>query len=257
MQRERLAEAVPHWLDRIEWLDRLPDSPVDAVVIGNELLDAMPVHRFRRQDGAWLELHVTCDGDVFGERWLPLVHAALGEALDVIWPDARDVSDGYASEINLRLRPWFAALAGSLARACVLLIDYGYTRREYYHPERDRGTLICHFRHRAHTDPYLLPGLQDLTANVDFTAVAEAAAAAGFALSGYTTQANFLLANGLDRRVADAMTGDDHARVRLLQGVKQLTLPSEMGERFKVIGFARGCEPQMTGFHLRDLRDRL
>lgn len=257
LQAETLAAVVPNLCDRVTWLDRLPDRPIDAVVVANELLDAMPVHRFRRAAGQWQELFVSVDGDRLADAWEAPRSPGLAESLDAIWPDPAAVAEGYRSELNLRLPAWMGAVSRMLATGYLLLVDYGYSRREYYHPERSDGTLICHYRHRAHGDPYLLPGLQDVTANVDFTAVAQAATAAGLDLSGFTTQANFLLATGLDRRVAAAAGDDPGARMASLQAVKQLTLPAEMGERFKVIGFARAAPAQMSGFALRDLRGRL
>lgn len=257
-QAETLAAAVPGLVDRVAWLDRLPDRPVDAVVVANELLDAMPVHRFRRHGGLWQELFVGLDDDGRPvDRWRNPASPGLAAALGAIWPDPSVVAEDYRSEVNLRLPAWMDAVAGVLARGYLLLVDYGYTRREYYHPERGTGTLLCHYRHRAHADPYLLPGLQDVTANVDFTAVAGAAIAAGLALCGYTTQAHFLLACGLDARLAMDDGDDPAARIARLQAVKRLTLPAEMGERFKVIGFARAALPEMAGFALRDLRGRL
>jgi len=257
LQRETLASAVPALLPRVEWLDCLPAGGFDGVLVGNELLDAMPVHRFRRHARAWQELSVTRVDERLGDSWRPLHSPGLDSALEAVWPQADVVSDGYNSEVNLRLEPWLQAVAASLRRGYVLLIDYGYTRREYYHPERRQGTLICHFRHRAYADPYLLPGLQDMTANVDFTAVAHAAVASGFDVAGFTTQAHFLIDNGLDRLLADTDPADAKEHLRLMQGVKRLTLPSEMGERFKVIALARAAEPVLAGFRSRDLRDRL
>jgi len=257
LQRETLEHDVPHLVGRVAWLEQLPATPVRAVVVGNELLDAMPVHRFRRHARAWQELHVgILDGRPV-DNWQPMTSTALADVLERIFPNAEAAPDGYSSEVNLRLHPWIAALSQSLDAGYLLLIDYGYPRHEYYHAERSSGTLICHFRHRAHADPYLLPGLQDLTANVDFTAVAEAGSALGFELCGYASQAHFLIANGLERWLADSDPNDARAHLKLMQGVKKLTLPSEMGERFKVIGLAYHCEPRLQGFSLRDLRDRL
>jgi SAM-dependent MidA family methyltransferase len=256
-QREALQAAVPHLLDRVTWLDALPAAPFSGVVIGNELLDAMPVHRFRRHHGDWQELCVAADGEGLGDRWVQVASPGLAGRLAQIWPDPAPVADGYRSEVNLRLGPWLNAIAGNLARGVVLLLDYGYTRREYYHPERAQGTLICHFRHRAYADPYLLPGLQDITANVDFSAVAGAAVDAGLAVAGFTTQAFFLIDNGLDALLAASEPGAVSRHLDLVQGAKRLTLPSEMGERFKVIALARGIDAELRGFRSRDLRDRL
>jgi SAM-dependent MidA family methyltransferase len=139
----------------------------------------------------------------------------------------------------------------------VLIIDYGYNRAEYYHPQRDRGTLMCHYRHRAHPDPLFHPGLQDITAHVDFTGLAEAALGAGLSVSGYTTQAFFLMGCGLERLLSESDPEDVQRHLQLMQGVKRLTLPSEMGERFKVLGLSRDLETQPIGFSLQDMRGRL
>jgi SAM-dependent MidA family methyltransferase len=252
-----LGSQVPHLLPRVEWLQDLPEHGFDGVVIGNELLDAMPVHRFRRHANAWQELSVARCACGLCDRWTGIVSPGLGAAIQALWLRVDEVADGYTSEVNLRLAPWLQTVAARMHRGYVLLIDYGYTQGEYYHPERAQGTLICHFRHRAYADPYRLPGLQDMTANVDFTAVARAAVQAGFALAGYTTQAHFLIDNGLEHLLALSDPTDVHGQMQLMQGVKTLTLPSEMGERFKVIALARDAADELSGFRSRDLRDRL
>jgi SAM-dependent MidA family methyltransferase len=256
-QLETLRDRVPHLLARVEWLQRMPGPGLQAVVLGNELLDAMPVQRFRRHAGAWQELSVGVEDGVLCDRWTGLRSPGLAEALLRIWPDPDGVQEGYSSELNLRLAPWLQALAASMSRGYVILVDYGYTQREYYHPERCQGTLICHFRHRVHADPYLLPGLQDITASVDFSAVARAGVKTGFALAGLTTQAHFLLDSGLEQLLSSSDPGQVRQHMQLMQGVKKLTLPSEMGERFKVIALARNAPAALLGFRTRDLRERL
>ena len=256
-QRVTLQGAVPHLLTRVRWLSQLPPAGYRGVVLGNELLDAMPVHRFRLHAGDWQELAV-CEVDgALCDLWQAPRSRGLVEAIDRVIPDRAQWPEGYMSEINLRLAPWLAALAAAFDCGYLILIDYGYSEREYYHAERTQGTLICHFRHRAHADPYLLPGLQDMTANVDFTALALAARDAGFELAGYTTQAHFLIDNGLDRRLAASDPGAVERHVALVQGVKRLTLPAEMGERFKVMAMAFDMPTALGGFLSRDLRDRL
>jgi len=165
--------------------------------------------------------------------------------------------DGYTSEINLELRDWLAALASALARGAMIFVDYGLPRGEYYQPERRDGTLLCHFRHRFHDDPLARPGLQDITSWVDFTAVAESAVAAGLTVAGYTTQAHFLIGNGLAEFVANVADLDVASRVALSRQAMLLTLPGEMGERFKAIALARNCELPFAGFAVRDLRHTL
>jgi SAM-dependent MidA family methyltransferase len=256
-QRETLQAAAPHLLDRVHWLGGMPLKRFSGVLIGNELLDAMPVHRFRRRAGAWQELAVSGDETALHDAWGPVRSPGLARVLDALWQGEDEAPDGYSSEVNMRLAPWLRAVAAGMTRGYLLLIDYGYTRREYYHPERRQGTLLCHFRHRAYADPYRLPGLQDMTANVDFTALAQAAVDAGFALAGYTTQAHFLIDSGLDELLHDADPDDVKDHLQRMQGVKKLTLPSEMGERFKVMALAREADPVLSGFRSRDLRDRL
>jgi SAM-dependent MidA family methyltransferase len=255
-QAETLALRVPALSERVQWLDRLPDPGWSGVVLGNELLDAMPVSRFRRGADGWEESFVELQADGLGETWRP-ASPKLAEALDTRQARVGVFPPGYVSEINLRLPGWMRAVADFLQRGAVLLLDYGYTERAYYHPERDRGTLICHFRHRAHADFLALPGLQDITANVDFSAVAEAGVAAGLELVGYTTQAQFLIGCGLDGLLAGFDAADPDRYLPQLQAAKQLILPSGMGERFQAIGFARDIAEPMRGFAMRDMRDSL
>lgn len=252
-QRDTLQQRAPQQLHRVQWLARLPEG-FTGVMLGNELLDAMPVQRFRLAAGGVEEAFVVAAGSGFAWQWAAAVSPGLAAAVAGC---CRQLPVGYVSEINLRLQPWFDAVAGALRQGVLLLIDYGYGGAEYYHPERDGGTLICHFRHRAHDDPLWLPGMQDITANVDFSAVARAGVSAGLALRGYTTQANLLIGCGLDALLADSDPADVAAHLDLVQGVKQLTLPSAMGERFKAIAFSRGVDLALRGFAVRDLRDRL
>ena len=166
------------------------------------------------------------------------------------------LADGYSSEICLRLPAWIDAIAASLGAGAFLLFDYGMSRREYYHPDRRDGTLTCHYRHRAHGDVFLYPGLQDITAWVDFTAVAESADAAGLRVSGYATQGHFLLDAGLDEELASATRGADRESLEFIRQARQLLLPGEMGERFKAMALTRG-DGEIGGFGFRDLRHLL
>ena len=253
-QRDTLLQKAPGLLSRVEWLQQLPAPGWRGVVLGNEVLDAMPVHRFRCTAEGWQELYVLTDGGRFREAWDEARSPGLQSALQSLVARVGGFAPGYSSEINLRLPGWLQALADFLDRGAVLLVDYGYSGAEYYHPERSAGTLICHFQHRAHADPLVLPGLQDITANVDFSAVAHAALDAGLELAGYTTQAHFLIGNGIERLLAATDAADAGAHLDQVQGLKQLTLPSEMGERFKVIGLQRGLAGPLQGFAQRDMR---
>lgn len=255
-QQETLAQRVPALLERVEWLDRLPPAGWNGVVLGNELLDAMPVSRFRHGDSGWQESFVEVRADDLAEAWRP-ASAGLTAALEALQARLGAFPPGYVSEINLRLAGWMRAVAGFLQRGAVLLLDYGYTERAYYHPERAQGTLICHFQHRAHADFLALPGLQDITANVDFSAVAEAGIGAGLELAGYTTQGQFLLGCGLDSLLAAFDAADTETYLPRLQEAKQLVLPSGMGERFQAIAFIRGIATPLCGFSMRDMRETL
>jgi SAM-dependent MidA family methyltransferase len=251
-QGATLAARVPQLLERVSWLETLPDPPIEGVIIANEVLDALPVHVFCLTAQGIIERAVGWDGSRF--CWVerdptPTLAAAVAEL------GMTPTAQRYCSELNLALRPWIAALAGCLHRGLVLLVDYGYPRSEYYLPERLTGTLMCHYRHRAHPDPFLYPGLQDISAYVDFTAVAEAAVEAGLRVAGFTDQASFLLNCGLTEHLEAAAT--DVERLILAQQVKTLTLPSEMGERFKVMGLSRGLTGGLRGFAGVDRAARL
>ncbi|MEZ5565492.1 MAG: SAM-dependent methyltransferase [Gammaproteobacteria bacterium] len=254
-QARTLANRVPDLAARLSWLDELPASPVNGVVLANEVLDAQPVERFRLRAGSVFQLGVTHSG---GElRWAeraapgPLRKAVvdlqekLGEALP----------DGYVSEICLQFDGWLQSLLGSLQRGLVVFIDYGGTRREIYHPDRNTGTLACHFRHRMHTDPFRNPGLQDLTAWVDFSAVADIADRVGMPVAAYGTQAHALLASGVLDQSTPGVPADAH-QWRERQEIQRLLMPGEMGERFKVLALARNFVPEFP-LTVRDLRDRL
>jgi SAM-dependent MidA family methyltransferase len=232
------------------------------VILGNEVLDAMPVQRFRvTAQGADL-LHIGWDGSGFvwcagAPGHTPANPAAwVPEYLAQLMADA-GLTEGYESEYNPYLNGWLGALGDILEQGVIVLIDYGYPRREYYHPQRHQGTLICHYRHRAHDDPLILPGLQDISASVDFTAVSEAATAAGLQLAGYTSQNYFLFGCGLEQLLAQTDPGDSRCYLELTRQVKLLTLPAEMGERCKAIAFSRKVKHPLCGFSFFDERERL
>jgi len=255
-QRATLAAAVPHLLDRVAWLDRLPDD-FTGIVVANEVLDAMPVERFVVRSDGLNALGVTSNlGRLeWSEARAP---AALADAVRVVQRDAGVAwPEGYTSEINPALADWLAALAAAVRRGVLLFIDYGLPRREYYAAERSDGTLLCHFRHRFHDDPFTRVGLQDITSWVDFTAVAAVGQAAGLDVAGYTTQAHFLIGCGLGEFVADVSDLDVVSRVNLSRQAMVLTLPGEMGERFKAIALAKGYDAPLRGFAVRDLRHTL
>ncbi|MDE2070070.1 MAG: SAM-dependent methyltransferase [Gammaproteobacteria bacterium] len=246
-QRLTLAERAPALLQRVHWLERLP-AAFSGVILGNEVLDALPVSRFRRATLGFEEYCVADRGGEFVWQLQPgsadLQHALAALEADLPQP----LAAGYSSEICLRLPLLIASLADALTHGALLFTDYGYARAGYYHSERHMGTLMCHYRQRVHADPFLYPGLQDITAHVDFTAMTQAATQAGLTLAGFTTQAHFLLALGIAERAVDLHTA---------RAVKLLTLPEEMGERFKAIGFVKGVDLALRGFSLRDLSHSL
>jgi SAM-dependent MidA family methyltransferase len=258
-QRARVADCIPSLASRIEWLDSLPES-FHGVVLANEVLDAMPVHRVVLTDEGLRELYVAVNDGGF--RWTlgPASDARLDPRVATILHETgrEHFESGYVFEINLSMEDWVTALARMLHCGAVLIFDYGFSRREFYHPQRREGTLMCHYRHRTHGDPLILAGLQDITAHIDFTALAEAATANGLDVSGYATQANFLLANGLSDMAEAAMASASAAeRARLSQALQRLLFPSEMGDLFKVMLLTRGTDIPSPGFALRDERMRL
>jgi SAM-dependent MidA family methyltransferase len=254
--RERQGRALARFAGRVSWLDRLPERPNVHAIVANEVLDALPVARFAKRGARVVPRGVVENGDAFawadGPERADLTEAvgALERALGALLPD------GYESEVALQLPAWIASVASALERGCLLLVDYGLVRREFYHPQRSSGTLISHYRHRAHADPFRFPGLQDLSAWVDFSACADAARAAGLEVAGFTTQAQFLLATlAADPLLVDA----DAATLQERSALKTLLLPGEMGERFKVLLLRKGASSDPSGPALpgRDLRDWL
>ncbi|NYF36463.1 class I SAM-dependent methyltransferase [Stenotrophomonas sp. JAI102] len=258
-QRERLEKAlIPPVFALVEWLDRPFDDDWDGMVFANEVIDALPTPRFLARDGMVYEETVELDADGAFVRGAQPADAMLTAAVrHVEHYREKPFADGYRSELLPQLPYWIQAIAGGLQRGAMLFVDYGYPRNEYYQDDRDEGTVRAFYRHHVHNDLYRWPGLQDLTASVDFTALAESGTGAGFELAGYCTQASFLLGNGLDALLekADART-DEIGRVRLRDQVKKLTLPTEMGERFQVMGFQRDVDFE-AAFGLGDLTWRL
>jgi SAM-dependent MidA family methyltransferase len=232
--------------DHIKWLAALP-TDFDGVVLGNEVLDAMPVHLLCKQKN-WYEQGVGFDGDRFCWRRYADDSEAIS-AIQSVESELEFMPEGYQTEVNLNYLGWLSALSECCNRVFVLMIDYGYLRPEYYHPERSSGTLICHFHHRAHYDPLIYPGLQDVTASVDFDALADAALESGFNICGISTQGKFLLANGLLDAAADISRGTDTViQIKIAQQVKTLTLPGEMGDRFRVIGLQKNLDIDIDAF---------
>jgi SAM-dependent MidA family methyltransferase len=251
-QRTTLSERAPQLLSLVTWLDALPSDLV-GVVIANEVLDALPVQRFVIRGGQVNALGVTWQlgkldwSEVRASKPLEIAVRELEKYIGYALPD------GYTSEINLRLYAWLAGVAASLQRGVMLFVDYGLPRAQYYSRERTRGTLLCHYRHRFHDDALLYVGLQDIGAWVDFTAVAEAAVENDCSVIGYTTQAHFLIGSGIDKLLADLAEKGLESRLQIGKQAMVLTLPGEMGERFKAIALGKGWEIPLIGFSVRDM----
>lgn len=255
-QQQLLRQHLPQHAARVHWLENWPQEFV-GVIVANEVLDAMPVQRFCIDQGMTVAMGVSSSEQ--GLIWqrqpadatlLQAVQAIEG-SINVRFPE------GYCSEVNLQLPTWIKSLAAALQQGVLLFIDYGLPQRQYYSAERQQGTFACFFRQRMHDNPLINVGLQDLTAWVDFTALAEAGLAADLELKGFATQAHFLFGCGLERLLADMSEQDDAVRWALSQQVQKLTLPGEMGESFKAMAFAKNFDIELTGFAFRDLRDRL
>ncbi|MGH8135316.1 MAG: class I SAM-dependent methyltransferase [Steroidobacteraceae bacterium] len=256
-QRERFAE-LPELARRVEWLDGPPATDWQGVAIANEVLDAIPVDRFRAGAGGCEAIGVVAAGDGFAWQAQP-ADAALAEAAMKIGESLPELlPDGYVSEWRPVLPAWIAAATATIKKGALLLCDYGLPRSPYYHASRDGGSLCAFYRHRRIEDVFARPGLQDLTAWVDFTAVAEAAAGTGLEIAGFATQAHFLAALGIDRELAALLEGaGTREALALSQGASMLLLPGEMGERFKVMALTRGIAGPFTGFDFRDLSPSL
>lgn len=254
-QRRLLDNEAPRLRELIDWWPELPRNPIRGVVLGNEVVDAFPVKRFALRSDVIEEVYVGAHGEDLIE-FADIPSANLAAAVSALVTDlGHELPTPYQSEINLLLAPWLNTVSTLLAQGMILLVDYGYSRHEYYHPQRRQGTLICHYRHHAHDDTLLWPGLQDISAFVDFTALAEAADAARLQLAGYATQAGFVLSTAALLHDRTDLSARD--RLRLANSLKSLTLPGIMGEKFKVMAFSQGCDVALRCMPQLDQRHRL
>lgn len=250
-QRETIAQRAPHLLERVQWLDALPER-FEGVVIGNEVLDAMPVRLFARKDAVWHERGVAvgdAGGFVFSDRpamsgrdadWAQSVPGSVLAAIDG--------SDDYVAETHEAALAFTRTVCAMLTRGAAFFIDYGFPHGEYYHPQRVQGTLMCHYRHRAHDDPFLYPGLQDITAHVEFSGIAQAGVETGADLLGYTSQARFLMNAGITEVLGEIDPRDVVRFMPAANAVQKLVSEAEMGELFKVIAFSRGIDSTIAAF---------
>ncbi|KVW92738.1 class I SAM-dependent methyltransferase [Thiobacillus denitrificans] len=250
-QQKAIAHELPQFAERVRWLDALP-AHFSGVILGNEVLDALPVELVNWTEDAPLSRGVIVEGDAFAWQDRP-----IGDPLLRARADALNLAPGYLSEINLAADALIASLAHVMDRGLILMIDYGFSANEYYHPQRHMGTLRAHYRHHALDDPFYLPGLCDLTAHVDFSAVARAGMAARLELDGYTSQASFLLNSGLTELLMQTPPADAATYLPQANAVQRLVSPAEMGELFKVIGLSKGGIALLAGLARGDRRHSL
>lgn len=250
-QEELINRELPHLKDKVIWLTALPENFV-GVIIANEVCDAMPVHRLHFHNDCVTECYIKfkeeqlqwCEGELSQAE---LVNHA-NEILELL--DGSDVM----TEVNLASLAWLTSLANSLKQGAIFIIDYGYPKTSFYHPQRTDGTLICYYQHQGHSNPLVLQGLQDITAHVDFTALAQVAIDNGLDIEGFQTQADFLLAGGITVLASNKQHLDDMAIFKQATEIKRLTLPSEMGETFKVLSLSRSLEQPLSRCQLSDRR---
>lgn len=247
-QQEKIFEQCPKFYNIVHWLDQLPDTPMEAIIIANEVVDAMPIARFHFENNTLQEYYIKFDEHGFSEVLAPA--SANLQAMFTTINISEYVSQPYISEINLWLSNWIKSLNNVLVNGAIFIADYGFPRAEYYHPHRNQGTLMCHYRHRSHTNPFVNIGLQDITAHVDFTAIAEAADAHGLEIAGYTNQASFLLNCGITKLL-------EFGNIKQHQELQTLTSPAEMGELFKIIALTKNINTQLLGFENFDKQHSL
>ena len=261
-QRIIIEETIPEFIANVKWLDSLPDQ-FSGVVLANELLDAMPVQLFQKKENDINEVNVIWQDDKFAFQLKSSFDQRLVHRVKNIETElGYEFDSGYVSEINFAAEDWLKSIAERLQQGVIILIDYGFPRHEYYHAQRNQGTLMCHYRHRTHPDVFVYPGLQDITAHVDFTAMADAALESDLKVMGYTNQVSFLMGAGLLELAtinndSDETNNNLEHQIDVASQIKKLTLPHEMGELFKVIGFSKNCEVRLPAFEFRDLRDSL
>ena len=246
-QQALMRERLPHLLDRVHWLDALPEK-FSGAIVANEVLDALPVHLVHWRDSAITERGVALREHSFIWQERAISDAALLEAAQKI-----SVPDDYVSEICLAARGLINSLAQQLEQGGMLFIDYGFGARELYHPQRSSGTLMCHYRHHAHDDPFFLPGLQDITTHVNFSDLAECGIDAGLEVIGYTNQAFFLINCGITKLLQGTSPENLRNYLPLSAQLQKLTSPAEMGELFKVIALGKDMADPLCGFVHGDL----
>lgn len=248
-QYQTLKERQPEILERVKWLDTLPEERFSGIILANEVLDAFPVHKISVSDKKINELKVTNENDCFGWEVDKDVDGILiSESYSRLEACLDTLDDAYITEVNLLIKPFLRSLSEILSTGAVLFVDYGYSRKEYYHPQRSMGTLVCHYRHRSHDNPLILVGCQDISAFVDFTSVAESAHEVGMDVHGYISQTGFLISCGIEDIINSCRSDDEKLNLQIAQQAGKLMLPGEMGEKFKVMGLTRNITVPLKGF---------
>ncbi len=243
VQQCTLKAALPiELMHRVVWLDALPEH-FDGLIFANEVLDALPVHIVKTSADSFAEMGIVTEGPGLAWQAKPASSSALKDFVAEV-----NLKDGYITEVCLAATGLVASLAGILQSGMLLMIDYGFSRAEYYHPQRNQGTLMCHYRHRAHGDPLVYLGLQDITAHVDFTRIAEAGVSNGLNLIGFLTQAQFLINAGITELLASIPAEDTAHYLPLVASAQKLLSPAEMGDLFKVIAFEKNLDIPFIGF---------
>ncbi|RKX66542.1 MAG: SAM-dependent methyltransferase [Tenericutes bacterium] len=252
-QQETLLATVPELINRVHWLDQLP-AQFTGLILANEVCDAMPVHRLLFKDNEVYELYVSFEKGTF--QWCngPLSDPALKERASHIKDLIGEHAMAYEAEVNLAAEAWTSSIASFLKQGAVFIIDYGHPRTPYYHPQRSNGSLMCHYQHQGHDNPFVHIGLQDITAHVEYTSLAEAAVAGGLQVAGFLSQADFLLSGGITTLAAAEMNTNDLNMMQCASEIKRLTLPGEMGEVFKVLVLTTGLEQPLTNIQAGDRR---
>jgi SAM-dependent MidA family methyltransferase len=251
VQKETLQAGLPpEVLARVKWLDTLPEQ-LTGVVLGNEVLDAIAVHLVLRSNGKWLERGVSFED---GFQWQDRV--LQNQSLVSQLPD--DLPDGYLTEVCPAAHGLIASIANNLQQGMILMLDYGFGAREYYHLQRNQGTLMCHYQHHSQDNPLILLGLQDITAHVNFTTIAETALENGLECKGYVNQAQFLINAGITNLLKQIPNDlKDGRYLREVSALQKLVSPAEMGELFKVIALTKGISTPLIGFVQGDKRHML
>lgn len=259
-QQQKITQKIPALKHRIVWLQSIPKQQFEGIILANEVVDAMPVKRIILDPiiAEYAVISNTEKGSTpfkWQQRKISLeLQAAVQAMLDTL---DQQLPKPYIADINFYVKPWLNTLNDILHKGVILISDYGYTRKDFFHPQRGLGSLVCHYRHHVHDDPFLYPGLQDITASVDFTTIAETATDIGMQVAGFTTQAHFLIGCGLEQFMVEQQQKNVVERLQLVHQVNRLTMPGEMGEKFKFIALSKAIDISLQGFNFLDHRMRL